>query len=99
MDTGEVAMPWGTPEEKYRWACLRLLAWRYAYYVLAQPLVSDAEYDAFEDKVRQIESVMPQLKHPKSPTQVPGSDNAEDYPPSVRRWAEQEVLTATRKSL
>ncbi len=81
-------MAWGTIEEKYRLLCMKLIVARYAYYVLAVEVMTDAEYDALEDGLRKFEAAMPALVHPKSPTQVPGSDRSEDYPQSVRFYCE-----------
>lgn len=39
-------MPWGSPVERERRRRIRLALWAYAYEVLAEPMVSDAEYDA-----------------------------------------------------
>lgn len=68
--------------------CLKLVLARYCYYVLARPNMTDEEYDRLEDGLRQFEEKMPDLKHPLSPTQVPGSDREDSYPQSVRYYAE-----------
>ena len=81
-------MAWGTLEERYRMLCLKLVLARYAYYVLAHPIMDDAEYDHLEDGLKAFEAKMPQLRHPQSPTQIPGSDLAHTYPQSVRFYAE-----------
>jgi DNA ligase (NAD+) len=41
---------------------------RYRYYVLDQPVVSDAEYDALERELRNLEAAHPDLADPNSPT-------------------------------
>jgi DNA ligase (NAD+) len=41
---------------------------RHRYYVLDQPTVSDAEYDALEHKLRELETAHPELADPNSPT-------------------------------
>jgi NAD-dependent DNA ligase len=87
-------MAWGSVKERYTHLCMTLLVARYQYYVQAAPRMDDAEYDALEDKLRKIEELRPDLRHPRSPTQVPGSDNAADYPSSVRRWCESLVEPA-----
>lgn len=43
-------------------------AHRHRYYVLDQPLVSDAEYDALERELRGLEAAHPGLADPNSPT-------------------------------
>ena len=81
-------MTWGTIEEKYRMLCLKLAVSRYAYYVLAVPVMSDEEYDRLEDGLKKFEEAMPHLVHPRSPTKVPGSDQPSSYPQSVRYYCE-----------
>jgi DNA ligase (NAD+) len=41
---------------------------RHRYYVLDQPVVSDAEYDALERELRDLEATHPELTDPNSPT-------------------------------
>src|SRR5512133_558111 len=41
---------------------------RHRYYVLDQPVVSDAEYDALERELRDLEATHPDLADPNSPT-------------------------------
>ncbi len=41
---------------------------RHRYYVLDQPVVSDAEYDALERELRNLEGAHPELADPNSPT-------------------------------
>jgi DNA ligase (NAD+) len=45
----------------------------YQYYVLDQPLVSDAEYDSLFRELQQLESEHPELASPDSPTQRVGA--------------------------
>ncbi|MGP1675821.1 MAG: NAD-dependent DNA ligase LigA [Burkholderiales bacterium] len=45
----------------------------YQYYVLDQPLVSDAEYDRMFRELQQLESEYPELIDPESPTQRVGA--------------------------
>lgn len=80
-------MSWGTEQEQYTFICMKLLLARYAYYVLARPIMDDAEYDRLEDGLKQLEAQRPDLAHPNSPTRTPGSDNPDDYPRSVHRYA------------
>ncbi len=51
----------------------------YRYYVLARPVISDAEYDALMDELRALEAQYPQLVTPDSPTQRVGSRPAEGF--------------------
>lgn len=41
---------------------------RYRYYVLDQPTISDAEYDALERELRDLEAAHPEFADPNSPT-------------------------------
>jgi hypothetical protein len=91
-------MAWGSLEERYRLLCMKLLCARYAYYVLANEMMTDAEYDRLEDGLKTFEQKMPQLAHPKSPTKVPGSDIASDYPQSVRWYCENRLEGGSKHS-
>ena len=51
----------------------------YRYYVLNEPIVSDAEYDALMDELRALEAAHPQLVTPDSPTQRVGAAPAEGF--------------------
>lgn len=54
-------------------------AHRHAYYELDQPTVSDAEYDALERELRQLEAEYPELADPDSPTQTVGGAVASGF--------------------
>src|SRR5216110_13911 len=49
------------------------------YYVLDQPEVSDAEYDALLSELREIEAEHPELQTPDSPTQRVGGRPLEKF--------------------
>jgi DNA ligase (NAD+) len=49
------------------------------YYVLNDPVVSDAEYDALLDELRRLEEGHPELVTPDSPTQRVGEQPAEGF--------------------
>jgi DNA ligase (NAD+) len=51
----------------------------YRYYVLNDPLVSDAGYDALMDELRALEEAHPELVTPDSPTQRVGEQPAEGF--------------------
>ncbi|GIW03948.1 MAG: DNA ligase [Thermomicrobiales bacterium] len=53
--------------------------WNYEYYVLAQPTVSDAEYDEAMRELRELEAAHPELVTPDSPTQRVGGAPAEGF--------------------
>jgi DNA ligase (NAD+) len=53
----------------------------FRYYVLAQPIVSDAEYDRLFRELKQLEEENPGLKSPDSPTQRVGGSIQTDFKP------------------
>ncbi|MEB3283970.1 MAG: NAD-dependent DNA ligase LigA [Candidatus Sericytochromatia bacterium] len=76
-----------TPEVKSRIEALReeILAHDYAYYVLAQPLISDAEYDRLFTALQRLELEHPTLVTPESPTQRPGGKFETSFAPVAHR--------------
>ena len=52
----------------------KLLKYQYHYYVLADPIVSDNEYDRLFDQLLDIEKKYPELAQKNSPTKRVGSD-------------------------
>ncbi len=52
---------------------------RYRYYVLDQPVLSDAEYDALERELRELEAQHPGLADPNSPTRRVGAPPVESF--------------------
>ncbi|VVM05960.1 partial DNA ligase, partial [Methylacidimicrobium cyclopophantes] len=57
----------------------------HAYYVEAKPLISDAEYDALYDELRNLERLYPDLVTPDSPTQRVGGAPLPGFSPVVHR--------------
>jgi DNA ligase (NAD+) len=53
----------------------------YKYYILAQPVVSDQEYDKLLKELEKLESEHPELITPDSPTQRVGSDFTKEFKP------------------
>jgi len=51
----------------------------YRYYVLDDPVIGDAEYDALMDQLRELEERCPELVTPDSPTQRVGGQPAEAF--------------------
>ena len=51
----------------------------YLYYVLDQPEISDAQYDALMRELRQLEEQHPELVAPDSPTQRIGAEPSEGF--------------------
>ena len=52
----------------------QVLEHRRRYYVLNQPVLSDAEYDALERELRDLEAAHPDLADPNSPTRRVGAE-------------------------
>jgi DNA ligase (NAD+) len=57
----------------------------YRYHVLAQPTLSDAEYDAAFRELQRLEEEHPELKTPDSPTQRVGAAPVAELPSYTRR--------------
>ncbi len=53
----------------------------YHYYVLAQPLISDEEYDRLYKELEKLEAENPHLITPDSPTQRVGKDLTKEFKP------------------
>ncbi len=54
----------------------------YAYYVLAQPTVSDQEYDRLYHELIDLEAKFPELVTPESPTQRVGDQPQKEFKPA-----------------
>lgn len=52
----------------------------YRYYVLAQPSISDAQYDALMRQLQELEAQYPDLVTPDSPTQRVGGQPTKEFP-------------------
>jgi DNA ligase (NAD+) len=59
--------------------------YRYSYYVLDAPVVSDGEYDDLERELIKIESDFPELRTPDSPSQKIGGEYTTDFAPIQHR--------------
>jgi len=55
------------------------------YYVLAEPEISDQEYDALERELRELEAEFPELVTATSPTQRVGETPAAEFPSFAHR--------------
>ena len=70
-----------TLQEQYTVLLNKVIEYRYRYYVLANPIISDFEYDILEQKLIGLEINNKTLKVSKySPSISIGSDNAGNYP-------------------
>jgi len=57
----------------------------YRYYVLAEPTISDEEYDKLLKKLEKLEAENPHLITPDSPTQRVGKDLTKDFKPVTHK--------------
>lgn len=62
-----------------------LRKYEYHYYVLDDPLISDAEYDRLMQELRRLENEYPELVTPDSPTQRVGGQATEKFNPVIHR--------------
>ena len=75
--------PVDRPSERAAWLRAELERANYAYYVLDQPEMPDAEYDKLFKELEQIEADFPELVTPDSPTQRVGGAVAGGFSPIV----------------
>src|SRR5512143_578975 len=59
----------------------------HAYYVLDQPVLSDAEYDRLMAELAELEAAHPELRTPDSPTQRVSGAPSEKFARAVHREA------------
>jgi len=57
----------------------------YKYYILAEPAISDEEYDKLIKKLEELEAENPHLITPDSPTQRVGKDLTKDFKPVTHK--------------
>ncbi len=60
--------------------CETLQEHNYRYYVLAQPLISDLEFDQKLKELEQLEAAYPEFVRPDSPTRRVGGEPTKDFP-------------------
>ena len=70
-----------TPAERVQLLRQRIAEADYAYYVLDDPVISDAEYDALMRELRQLEAEHPELVTPDSPTQRVSGQPSRQFAP------------------
>ncbi len=68
------------PQSRMKELAGLVLEHRRRYYVLDAPSISDAEYDALERELRDLESTYPLLADPNSPTRRVGAPPVENFP-------------------
>lgn len=64
---------------RHKELCEVVEEYRYSYYVLDSPVVSDSQYDDFERELVAIENQFPELRTPDSPTQKIGGEYTTDF--------------------
>ena len=64
----------------------------YRYHVLADPVITDPEYDALYNELKALEAEHPELITPDLPTQRAGSDLSEDFPKVAPRRADPQPI-------
>jgi DNA ligase (NAD+) len=77
-----VSVPAATRTEHAR-LCREILEHDYRYYVLADPVISDAAYDALFRSLLDLEASWPELREADSPSQRVGGSVTRDFPPVV----------------
>ena len=60
--------------------CAELQEHNYRYYVLAQPVISDYEYDQKLKELEKLEAAFPQFVRPDSPTRRVGGEPTKEFP-------------------
>ncbi len=71
--------------ERMKELAAQVLEHRRRYYVLDAPVISDAEYDALERELRELEAQYPLLADPSSPTQRVGAAPVDFFPKAKHR--------------
>lgn len=72
VDVSPVKSPAQSPVERHAELCREIQAHAHRYYVLDDPTVSDAAYDALYRELKDLEKDHPELVTPESPTQRVG---------------------------
>ena len=67
------------------------------YYVLDDPEVSDADYDALINELRELEAEHPELQTPDSPTQRVGGAVLDKFEPARHRQPMLSLANATQR--
>ncbi|KVD74704.1 aromatic ring-opening dioxygenase LigA [Burkholderia sp. ABCPW 14] len=81
MARSPVEPPASQPAKRAAWLRAELERANYAYYVLDQPELPDAEYDRLFVELQHIEAEHPDLVTPESPTQRVGGEVASGFTP------------------
>jgi len=73
------------PQARMKELAAQVLEHRRRYYVLDSPILSDAEYDALERQLRELEAQFPLLADPNSPTRRVGAPPVDFFPKQAHR--------------
>lgn len=85
--------PERSPESKRLYMLRKsLLAFRFHYYILAEPIVSDFVYDKREAELKALLAAHPELDkavpfHAECPSRTVGSDDPYSYPAETEQFA------------
>jgi len=66
--------------------CSELQEYNYQYYVLAQPKISDYEFDLLLKELEKLEAEYPEFVRPDSPTHRVGGQPTKDFPTVKHRY-------------
>ena len=70
---------------RHKELCDLIEEYRYSYYVLDAPVISDADYDMLERELISIENEFPELRTRDSPTQKVGGEYTTTFSPVQHR--------------
>lgn len=73
-------------EARIKQLCRELEYHNHRYYVLADPVISDQQFDHLLKELEQLEARYPDLADPNSPTQRVGGDITKNFPTVAHRW-------------
>ena len=74
-------MPHADAQARHARLCATLRAHDHAYYVLARPTISDAEYDRLYHELLDLEKQFPDLQTPDSPSKRVGGKPVSQFQP------------------
>ena len=72
--------PDANPDERARWLRDRLWFHNERYYNDDAPVISDSQYDALMQELRELEAAHPELRSASSPTQIIGGSASDRFP-------------------
>lgn len=75
-----------SPEQEVKWLRDEIRKHDRLYYVLAQPEISDRDYDVLLSRLKELEAAHPELVAPDSPTQRIGDEPVGSLKQVAHRW-------------